>query len=109
MVVGFSAGLAATAGFFLQLVRLFYVDGQPAWRAVVFYPLSVFTCVAVGSAPIFLVAGLVMKDGWEYPGAWPRLIIFSAGVFVGLAGAVGLASLAFRRINALLSASQTRT
>ncbi|MCX7033223.1 MAG: hypothetical protein NT046_04520 [Arenimonas sp.] len=101
LAVGCSAGLAATAGFFLQLVRVFYVDGQPVWRAVVYYPVSIFTSVLVGAAPIFLIVGFVMKEGWEDAGGWPRLIVFSAGVFLGLVGAVGGASLVFRKINQL--------
>lgn len=100
-LVGGASGLSVSAGFMFQLIRIFYVEGKPVLRTMLYYPIVILSCISVGVAPVFVIVGFVMVKGWEDEGAWPRLLVFSLGVFVGLSVAIYSAHLVFRQVNEL--------
>lgn len=106
-LVGCSSGIAISFGFLLQMLRVFYIDGAGLVRAILYHALMMPTCIAVGTAPIFVIYGFVMNKGWEDANAWPRLLAFAFGVLVGLTTAIVTAHLVFRKINELRGVSKT--
>lgn len=81
---GYVCGLAVSSGFILSVLMQLYVKDKAAWRMLAWAVYMIVNTVTAGLIPIFLVGVLVVGNHPNRPDFWPRILLFGAGIGIGM-------------------------